>query len=120
MEVASQKDVLVAWLTLLRAPGLGSVALRELLARHGNAPAALEAARRGDHPRTREAACRDWLRAPSRAQLEGDLAWLQQPGHTLLRCGEEDFPSLLEDSPAAPAALFVTGDATVLWQAQVA
>ncbi len=111
---------LEAWLILLRAPGLGPVTLRELLTAHGDAAAALGAARAGAHERTRNPACRDWLRHPERQRIDADLAWLAQPGHALLTCDADEFPSLLNEMPAAPAALFVAGDTSALWQPQVA
>jgi len=113
-------EALRAWLVLLRAPGLGPAALRELLAAHGNPRAALAAARAGRHERARAPACRDWLRAPDHARIEADLAWLAEPGHELLCCDDDAFPSLLEDMPSPPAALFVAGDTAQLWRAQLA
>ncbi len=109
-----------AWLILLRAPGLGAAALRTLLERHGDAPAALAAARRGELPRVVEPACQDWLRAPDPDRIAADRAWLALPGHALVTCLDADFPALLGDTPGAPAALFVVGDASRLWWPQVA
>lgn len=120
MHVDTHRADLEAWLILLRAPGLGPATLRELLAAHGGIRTALAAARRGAHPRAREAACRDWLRAPDMPRIADDLAWLAEPGHALLTCDSAEFPSLLDEAPGAPAALFVVGDATALWQPQVA
>ena len=120
MHVEPHRADLEAWLTLLRAPGLGPATLRELLAAHSGIRAALAAARRGAHPRACEAACRDWLRAPDAQRIADDLAWLSGPDHTLLTCDSAEFPSLLDEAPGAPAALFVAGDATALWQPQVA
>ncbi|MCC7256199.1 MAG: DNA-protecting protein DprA [Dokdonella sp.] len=117
--VDSHRD-LEAWLILLRAPGLGPATLRELLAAHGSAAAALAAARRGAHPRTQDADCRAWLAAPERALIDADLTWLDAPAHHLLVCDGADFPALLDEAPGAPAALFVDGDANLLWQAQIA
>ena len=120
MHVDTHRADFEAWLILLRAPGLGPATLRELLAAHGGIRAALAAARRGAHPRACEAACRDWLRAPDMPRIADDLAWLAEPGHALLTCDSAEFPSLLDEAPGAPAALFVVGDATALWQPQVA
>ena len=120
MDIEANRAELEAWLILLRAPGLGPAALRELLTRQGSVTAALAAARRGDLPRAAEAACRDWLRAPARDLIDADLAWLAVPDHALLGCDSADFPSLLNEIPSAPAALFVAGDATALWRPQIA
>lgn len=121
MDIEADRAALEAWLILLRAPGLGPVAIRDLLARHGDARAALAAARAGDLGERRVVAgCRGWLASPRRERIEADLAWLAAPGHALIGCDSPDFPVLLEDSPAPPAALFVAGDAGLLWQPQVA
>lgn len=120
MDVEANRAELEAWLILLRTPGIGPATLRELVAAHGTAKAALAAARRGSLPRPLEDASRDWLRAPDTRLLAADLAWLAEPAHSLLTCDGEDFPALLQEIPSAPAALFVAGDAGLLWQPQVA
>ncbi len=120
MDIATDRSALEAWLILLRAPGFGPVALRELLATHGDATRALRAARRGALACTRDAACRAWLDTPDRARIDADLAWLAEPGHDLLRCDDMAFPALLEQIPSPPAALFVDGDSGALWQPQLA
>ena len=104
-----------AWLTLLRAPGLGSAAVRALLARHGDIVTALKHARR-EAPEE----ARDWLAAPDAARLDADEAWLAGPDHHLLTCDSDDFPILLRDIGSAPAALFVIGDPALLWMPQIA
>lgn len=104
-----------AWLTLLRAPGLGAAAIRDLLARHGDASTALERARR-EAPEE----ARSWLAAPDPVRLAEDEAWLAAPDHHLLVCDSEDFPVLLREIGSAPAALFVIGDPALLWTAQIA
>jgi DNA processing protein len=109
------------WLVLIRTPGFGAATIRGLLERHGSAAAALAAARRGEFGRVADAgATRDWLHAPDAATIERDRAWLAEPGHRLLTCEDADFPALLAESPGAPAALFVVGDAARLWWPQVA
>lgn len=120
MDVAANRAELEAWLILLRTPGIGPAGLRELLGLHGNAAAVLAAARRGALPRTPDDAAREWLRAPDAAAVAADLDWLAQPDHALLTRDGEDFPALLHESPSAPAALFVAGDAGLLLQPQVA
>jgi len=120
MDVQTRRTDLEAWLILLRAPGLGPATLRELVASQGGIRAALAAARRGAHPRTCETACRDWLRTPDLPRIADDLAWLAESDHALLTCDNADFPSLLDEAPGAPAALFVAGDTSALWQPQVA
>ncbi len=114
----SDRDDLRAWLTLLRTPGLGAVAMRACLERAGgDIRGALALARREP---TLDARARAWLRAPEARVLAADLAWLVEPGHRLLRCTEADFPPQLETTAGAPAALFVAGDAGLLLRPQIA
>lgn len=108
-----------AWLTLLRAPGFGPVAVRAAVSRVGSARAALTASAvlrelvPGD-------AARQWFAAPDAVRIEADLAWLAEPGRRLLRFTEADFPPQLEHIDHPPAALFVAGDAALLLRPQVA
>jgi DNA processing protein len=104
-----------AWLTLLRAPGLGVATLRTLLTRHGDAVSALLSA-----PRDVSDETRSWLAAPDQQLLDRDQAWLDATNHHLLVCTDPDFPSLLAAIGSAPAALFVIGDPSALWTPQIA
>lgn len=113
-------DELLAWLTLLRAPGLGGAGLRALLQRAGSARAICRDARKLRASAGLEQAALGWIAHPDAARLDADLAWLAQPGHRLLRCDEADFPPQLETIPQPPAALFVAGDPAVLLGPQVA
>ncbi|NKZ39823.1 DNA-protecting protein DprA [Oleiagrimonas citrea] len=114
-------SVQTAWLTLLRAPGLGSKGVRALLAlADGDVCRALERARcdgraLGLAPRTR-----DGLRRPDSARLEADAEWLARPHQRLLCCTDADFPPQLERMPDPPAALFVVGNADLLLRPQLA
>jgi len=104
-----------AWLTLLRAPGVGPASIRSLLVRHGSIVDACRHARReaGGEAHT-------WLAAPDSARLDADEAWLAAADHHLLTCDSDDFPVLLRDIASAPAALFVIGDPALLWMPQIA
>jgi DNA processing protein len=115
----SESDEQCAWLTLLRAPGLGPGRLREALATYGGRAAAVLAQLRRRAAGLDEAA-RAWLARPDPDRLQADLDWLAEPGHRLLRCTDEDFPPQLEHIPQPPAALFVSGDAATLLHPQVA
>jgi DNA processing protein len=116
MSTSSEQDQ-IAWMTLLRAPGIGGVTARSLLARHGDIVKAVARARRdSDVP----ASAKAWLDAPDTAVIERDLAWLAEPDHHLVAWTSEDYPSLLRDISGAPAALFVVGDPSRLWLPQIA
>jgi DNA processing protein len=65
-------------------------------------------------------AAQAWLKQPDEVRLSADLAWLAEPQHQLLRCTEADFPPQLENIPQPPAALFVSGDASLLLRPQIA
>ncbi|MGH8172108.1 MAG: DNA-processing protein DprA, partial [Rhodanobacteraceae bacterium] len=119
MDTRANRAELEAWLILLRAPGIGASALRSLIERNGNATGALRAARRGEAP-TADASCREWLRAPDTSRIAADLDWLALANHQLLTFDDDDFPALLGETSGAPAALFVVGDAALLWHAQIA
>lgn len=113
-------DELPAWLTLLRAPGLGAMGMRALLQQAGSAAAACRGVRRFHRRGGLDQAALAWIEHPDSARLDADLAWLAQPGHRLLRCDEADFPPQLETLSQPPAALFVAGDPGVLLGPQVA
>ena len=106
-----------AWLTLLRTPELGARVIRELIELHGNALPALTQIR-GDSG-VPEAA-RGWLAAPDAVALENDLAWLAAANHHLIVWSSDDYPVLLRNAQNAPVALFIAGDATLLWSPQIA
>ena len=116
----SDNDELLAWLTLLRAPGLGGAGLRVLLQRAGTARAICRDPRSLRASAGLDQTALEWMADPDTARLDADLAWLAQPGHRLLRCDEADFPPQLETIPQPPAALFVAGDPAALLGPQVA
>jgi DNA processing protein len=118
MDIDSNRVEIEAWLILLRAPGIGAATLHALIGQHGTAVRALHAAQRGET--SADAECQEWLRAPERARIAEDLAWLAVADHHLLTANSVDFPPLLREMPGGPAALFVAGDASALWRAQVA
>lgn len=117
MTADSAADEALAWLALLRAPGLGAAAIRGLVRSHGSARRVVERSRQED---SIPAAARDALSTPDAATQAADRRWLDEPGHHLLTHVSEDFPALLRDIPSAPAALFVAGDPVHLWSAQIA
>ena len=117
MPIDLSHDETCAWLTLLRAPGLGPAGLRELLGRHAGAVAVIAAAR--SESSIPEAA-RVWLAAPDDAAIARDLAWLEGTDHHLIVWSSADYPALLRNVPNAPAALFVAGNPTHLWSPQIA
>lgn len=107
-------------MVLLRTPGLGPSILRPLISKHRGARAALDELRNGRGGRELTAEARSWLDAPDQTLLASDLEWLAGPGHHLIGWDDPDYPSLLQEIPGAPAALFVDGDPSLLWMPQIA
>jgi DNA processing protein len=60
------------------------------------------------------------LCAPDTTLIASDLDWLAAETHSVLTIDNADFPPLLRDASGAPAALFVVGDASALWQPHIA
>lgn len=108
------------WLTLLRAPGLGSAVLRGLVLRAGSATAVLDERERWRHEFRLADETLAWLRRPDAQRLDADEAWLAGSGRRLLSFVDADYPALLREIGATPPALFVVGDATRLWLPQIA
>lgn len=107
-----------AWLTLLRLPRIGNAARLELLRQHHSAEAALAAVANGQFPT--DSTTQNAARRPDR-RVDTDLQWLGgAPNRRLLTLGDPDYPVLLARIPDPPAALFVEGDASLLWHAQIA
>jgi DNA processing protein len=107
------------WLIVLRTPGVGPVGLRERLSdAQGSIRQVLAQLQR--QASSLDAHAQAWLKQPDEARIAADLAWLAAPGHQLLRCTKADFPPQLESIPQPPAALFVSGDASLLLRPQVA
>ncbi|RDS84116.1 DNA-processing protein DprA [Dyella psychrodurans] len=115
----SEEAELRDWLVALRTPGLGSAGLRErLAAAQGCIGEVLSQMRR--HASALDASAQAWLDEPDKERIAADLAWLAAPGHRLLRYTEADFPPQLETISQPPAALFLSGDASLLLHPQVA
>ncbi|MCG6116876.1 MAG: DNA-processing protein DprA [Aquimonas sp.] len=108
------------WLAALRAPLPGRV-LRALAEQPAEAEATLGC---GDSRRLRalgisEVAQRAVLE-PDPDDLARDSEWLAQPGNRLILWSDPDYPELLREAPSPPPALCTSGDAHLLWRAQVA
>lgn len=109
-----------AWLIWLRAPNTGGARLRRALMRFESLAEAYRAGASAWRAIGLSDEAVQWLKLPDRSRIERDLRWLESADNHLLTCDSPDFPSLLQRIPGAPAALFVRGDPTTLWQPQVA
>lgn len=103
-----------ARIRLLRSPNVGPVTFRQLLARFGNAVAALEAlpdlASRGG--RRQDVAEADTVR--------GEIAAVRDAGARYLFHDDPAYPSLLAEAPSAPPILIYRGDAALLERPAIA
>jgi DNA processing protein len=61
-----------------------------------------------------------WLARPDEALVCSDLRWLETAGAALLPATSAQYPSLLRESPDAPAVLYALGNAQVLNDPQLA
>src|SRR5258706_1814229 len=107
------------WLALARAPGLH---LDHLRAAGALAAPPQLVGRESAELSTRgiPAAAAAWLAHPEPRILEADRRWLERAAVTLLGCDAERYPPLLAQIAAAPVALYVRGDATLLSSMQLA
>lgn len=102
------------WLGLIRAPGVGPVALLPLLAQ------GLSVAQLVQGPAGLPAPVAKALRQIPWERVDADLAWLACDGNHLLTLDDPDYPALLRDIPDPPLGLFVHGDRSVLGLPQLA
>jgi DNA processing protein len=106
-------------LALLAAAG-GPVAPRRRLLEQAPDPAEALADRALWHACQLTPSQAAFLRAPPDG-LAGRLeAWLAEPGHSVLACTGTDYPPALAQAPGPPLALFVAGDASLLWRPSIA
>lgn len=111
---------LLAWLVLLRAPGLDAVRAAAAIAACGSADALLRAgpaaqAAAGLGSATCAALCRPDLRLAAQ-----EAAWLARSGCRLVTAVSPDYPPQLASTTGAPCALFVRGEVAALHAPQVA
>lgn len=110
----------IAWLLLIRAPGVGSGRIRSVLDAYRH-PLDFVHADSGQQkacglPR----AALEYLAAPDWERIEEDLEWLQRPENALIPLTDDRYPPLLRDTHDPPAALFVRGDPACLAALQLA
>ncbi|MGE0079801.1 MAG: DNA-processing protein DprA [Thiohalomonadaceae bacterium] len=108
-------DDLKRWLALLRAPGLGPKACRELVAHAGGIERLFL-----EPPPDLAPELRSWLRRPDWAAAEADLAWAEGEHRHILIPSDPRYPPLLASIPDAPPVLYVVGDPAPLACPQLA
>ncbi|MDH1264867.1 DNA-processing protein DprA [Pseudomonas sp. GD03944] len=112
---------LEARLRLHSLPELGPRRFRTLLTAFDSASAALSAPAAAWRSLGLPSACADARRSVEVRECAGHaLAWLEQPGHSLLMWDDPSYPGLLAELSDAPPLLFVDGDPALLEQPQLA
>jgi len=107
-------DAQEAWLTLMRAPGAGPVRLARLLARHGDAAAALAAGDRAWRDAGLPADTREWLATPDAEAIAADRRWLAEADRHLIPFDDASYPARLRTLADPPPALFAIGDTDLI------
>jgi len=92
---------------------------RRLLEQHGSPEAALEAGPRGWRQAGLDAGQIATLSAAGTPDAR-TAGWLAMPGHHVIGWHHADYPALLRRIAHPPLALFVDGDADLLWHPSVA
>ncbi len=112
-------DVALARATLARTPGLTAQAADAMIAA---ADGDLAAASRVHSVIRIELppAARAFLSAPDERALAADLEWLAASGTVIVLSTDPEYPPLLRQTAAAPAALYVQGRVTLLASRQLA
>ncbi len=93
----------VAWLRLIRTPGIGPQTFRQLINRNGSADAAIDAL---PHLARRAGATAP---VPSVTAAEDEIAALQKLGGRMVAMGEPDYPELLAHISGAPPIVSICG-----------
>lgn len=110
----------LAWLRLLRTPGLGPAAGLRLLAQWPDPLSIIGASasqwQSAGVDRALHAACRE---VPE-AELQTDVQWLSQPDCALITRDDPRYPARLREQPRSPLALFTKGDPDLLLRPQLA
>jgi DNA processing protein len=111
---------LASWLQLTLAPGLGAATLRRLLAQFG-LPENVIAAKRADLARFASTEALQTLDSDAVAKaVEYALAWLEQPGNSVVTLADASYPRLLLEINDPPAVLYCRGRTGLLNQPALA
>ena len=105
---------LASWLQLTLTPGLGAATIRQLLSQFG-LPENVLAARRAELARFASAEALQALESAAVAQaVERALAWLEQPGHSLVTLADAAYPRMLLETADPPPLLYCRGKTELL------
>ena len=105
---------LASWLQLTLTPGLGAATVRRLLSQFG-LPENVLGARRAELSRFAEAEALQALDSdPVARAVERALAWLEQPGNSIVTLADAGYPKLLLEIADPPALLYCRGRTELL------
>jgi len=109
-------NALDPWLRLALAPGVGNTSLIRLLTAFGSPEAVLSSGRTALAAYLTAAQCDALLGEPDAVQLDATLAWLGQPGNSLMTLADADYPTTLLEIADPPAMLYCKGRRDLLSQ----
>lgn len=110
-------NALDPWLRLALVPGVGNTSLIRLLTAFGSPEAVLSSGRHALTAHLTPTQCDALLAEPDATQLDAVLAWLDQPGNSLMTLADADYPKTLLEIPDPPAMLYCKGQRSLLNQA---
>jgi DNA processing protein len=116
----TESDDLLAWATLVRAPGLDVAALSAALERLGSAGALVAASEAGWDRAAIPPKARAFLSSPRAMPRPSERRWLDSANHHLIPFTDPRFPPLLLSIPQCPVALYVSGNVGALVEPQLA
>ena len=114
-----ETQALKHWLALIRAHGIGTARVTQLLAAFHSAEGIFAAGPRGWRSAGLEGKLHDSLAKPDWASVENDMRWLDEPGRDLIPMDDPRYPQLLREIAGAPLALFTQGDPDLLLLPQI-
>jgi DNA processing protein len=116
----TESDDLLAWATLMRAPGLDVAALSAALEQLGSAGALVAASEAGWDRAAIPPKARAFLSSPRAMPRTSERRWLDSANHHLIPFTDPRFPPLLLSIPRCPVALYVSGNVGALVEPQLA
>jgi DNA processing protein len=114
-----EAEALKHWLALIRAHGIGSARVTQLLAAFHSAEGIFAAGPRGWRSVGLEGRLHESLAKPDWASVEADLRWLDAPERDLIPIDDARYPQFLRETTGAPLALFTQGDPELLLLPQI-
>ena len=117
---SAEEESLRAWLSLLRAPGIGPGWGAQLLERFGSPREIYDAGPAAWRAAGLPEALRAGLAAPDTAAVDRDAGWLAASGRDLITLQDARYPQFLKQIAQPPLALFCQGNAALLEAPQIA